>query len=124
MAIPVDHVQKLEDDNNRLRNEAAAQAKTLAQYKDAVKSLSFDLEMARTSYDTAKIVDALSAARKAALEQAADLLMDHGVVVSGHELVDVCEQIKALATKPPRTDFPWSQKPKGGKDAELPSWLR
>jgi hypothetical protein len=36
------------------------------------------------------------AVRKA-LERAADLLMDHGIIRTGHELEQVCEQIRNLA---------------------------
>jgi hypothetical protein len=32
-----------------------------------------------------------------ALERAADLLMDHGIIRTGHELEQVCEQIRNLA---------------------------
>lgn len=64
----------------------------LALYKETVKRLSFDLEMAQTG----RAVVNESAVRKAALEQAAEFLMDHGVITSGGELETVCEQIKRL----------------------------
>lgn len=35
-----------------------------------------------------------------ALEMAADLLMDHGVIRTGHELEQVCEQIRKLPLPP------------------------
>jgi len=66
---------------------------TLHHYKDAVKKLAFDLEMAQgggRSYVNE------AAVRKACLEQAAEHLMDHGVITTGNALVEVCEQIKRL----------------------------
>lgn len=81
---------------DRARNTTGAQVAQLqadlSRYKDAVKKLSFDLEMAQTG----RAVVSEAAIRKAALEQAAEFLMDHGVVTSGGELETVCEQIKKL----------------------------
>jgi hypothetical protein len=65
----------------------------LAKYKAAVKDLSFKLEMANTGRAVVKEFEV----RKFALEQAAEFLMDHGVITTGNELVEVCEQIKKLS---------------------------
>lgn len=65
----------------------------LNKYKDAVKTLAFDLEMAQTE---GHVLVSEAAVRKAALEQAAEFLMDHGVITSGNALVEVSEQIKKL----------------------------
>ena len=85
--------QLLEARGGRTTSAEVAQLQAdLARYKDAVKRLSFDLEMAQTG----RAVVNESAVRKAALEQAAEFLMDHGVITSGGELETVCEQIKKL----------------------------
>lgn len=85
--------QLLEARGGRTTSAEVAQLQAdLARYKDAVKKLSFDLEMAKTG----RAVVSEAAIRKAALEQAAEFLMDHGVITSGGELETVCEQIKKL----------------------------
>lgn len=68
----------------------------LAKYKQAVKQLSFDLEMAQSSKSYATNVETERVIRKFALEQAAEFLNDHGVIRTGVELEQVCEQIKKL----------------------------
>jgi hypothetical protein len=69
----------------------------LAKYKEAVKQLSFDLEMATTSNKTYSTnVETERVIRKFALEQAAEYLNDHGVIRTSAELEQVCEQIKKL----------------------------
>ena len=69
----------------------------LAKYKEAVKQLSFDLEMATNNNKTyATNVETERVIRRFALEQAADFLNDHGVIRTGVELEQVCEQIKKL----------------------------
>lgn len=78
--------------NSRDNHRVAELERELSRYKDAVKRLSFDLEMAQTG----RAVVNESAVRKAALEQAAEFLMDHGIITSGGELETVCEQIKKL----------------------------
>jgi hypothetical protein len=65
----------------------------LTKYKAAVKDLSFKLEMAGTGGAIVKEYEV----RKFALEQAAEFLMDHGVITTGNDLVEVCEQIKKLS---------------------------
>jgi hypothetical protein len=65
----------------------------LARYKEAVKKLSFDLEMSRTP---SKAVATEADVRKATLEMAAEFLMDYGVIRTGPELQSVCEQMKKL----------------------------
>jgi hypothetical protein len=90
-------LNKAQMDNRLLQIEHSFQLQTVARdlnkYKDAVKSLAFDLEMAQTG---ANALVSESAVRKAALEQAAEFLMDHGVITTGNALVEVCEQIKKL----------------------------
>jgi len=80
-----------EIDNKFLREE-------LAKYKAAVKDLSFRLEMAQTSNAVLRAGEV----RRLALEEAAEYLMDYGAVKTGRDLESVCEQIKALASKPPK----------------------
>lgn len=65
----------------------------LERYKEAVKKLSFDLEMSRTP---SKAVATEADVRKATLEMAAEFLMDYGVIRTGPELQSVCEQMKKL----------------------------
>jgi hypothetical protein len=64
----------------------------LNRYKEAVKKLSFDLEMATTGQAVVRVEEV----RKLALEQAAEFVMDHGVPHSGEELEQLCAQIKKL----------------------------
>jgi hypothetical protein len=66
----------------------------LRTYKDAVKQLSFDLEMSRTK-STAIKVDEI---RKMALAQASRYVMDFGVPKSGSELERLCKEIEGLKT--------------------------
>lgn len=66
----------------------------LTKYKETVKRLSFQLEMAERGGKPAMLKE--DEVRRLALEQAAEHLMDHGVITSGRELVEVCEQIKKL----------------------------
>ena len=66
----------------------------LRTYKDAVKQLSFDLEMSRTK-STAIKVDEI---RKLALAQASRHVMDFGVPKSGSELERLCKEIEGLKT--------------------------
>lgn len=66
----------------------------LERYKVAVKKLAFDLEMARGGNPALAKHDEI---RKVALEQAAEFLMDHGVITTGPELEAVCKQIKQLS---------------------------
>lgn len=68
----------------------------LAKYKQAVKQLSFDLEMAQSNKSYATNVETERVIRKFALEQAAEFLNDHGVIRTSTELEQVCEQIKKL----------------------------
>lgn len=68
----------------------------LEKYKAAVKQLSFDLEMATSNKSYATNVETERVIRKFALEQAAEYLNDHGVIRTGVELEQVCEQIKKL----------------------------
>lgn len=64
----------------------------LAKYKDAVKRLSFELEMAHTGAGSVKVNEV----RRLALEQAAEFVMDYGIPGSGEELEIMCDQIKRL----------------------------
>jgi hypothetical protein len=79
--------------NNSDHHRVAELERELAKYKAAVKDLSFKLEMASTGRAVVKEFEV----RKFALEQAAEFLMDHGVITTGNELVEVCEQIKKLS---------------------------
>lgn len=63
----------------------------LEKYKATVKRLAMELE--RMRYEPVADEQAI---RKYALEQAADHLMDHGIIRGGAELEQVCEQIKRL----------------------------
>lgn len=63
-------------------------------YKSTVKSLAFQLEMAEQGGRGVLLKE--DEVRRLALEQAAEHLMDHGVIATGSELVEVCEQIKKL----------------------------
>lgn len=65
----------------------------LQRYKDTVKKLSFDLEMASTS---SRAVATEADVRKKTLEMAAEFLMDYGIIKTGTELESVCEQMKKL----------------------------
>jgi hypothetical protein len=66
----------------------------LRTYKDAVKQLSFDLEMSQTK-STAIKVDEI---RKVTLAQASRYVMDFGVPKSGAELERLCKEIEGLKT--------------------------
>lgn len=66
----------------------------LAKYKDTVKRLSFQLEMSSRGGMGSVLKE--DEVRRLALDQAAEHLMDHGVITTGSELVEVCEQIKKL----------------------------
>lgn len=66
----------------------------LDRYKATVKQLAFQLEMAERSGTGVMLRE--DEVRRLALEQAAEHLMDHGIVTTGSELVAVCEQIKKL----------------------------
>lgn len=73
----------------------------LSRYKDAVKQLAFDLEMASTfgsPYVHIKESEVKGEVRRVALDQAAEHLMDHGVIRTGKELEAVCNEIKSLST--------------------------
>lgn len=86
----------------------------LAKYKDTVKNLSFQLEMnSRGGFGAVVKEDEV---RRLALEQAAEHLMDHGVITSGKELVEVCEQIKKLQ----RHDMKLPEPPEGWKEELRP----
>jgi hypothetical protein len=63
-------------------------------YKSTVKMLAFQLEMAEQGGKGVLLKE--DEVRRLALEQAAEHLMDHGVIATGSELVEVCEQIKKL----------------------------
>lgn len=79
-----------EDMTQRRINELERE---LEKYKSTVKQLAFELEMSRGSGRAGVREDEV---RRLALEQAAEHLMDHGVITTGSELVAVCEQIKKL----------------------------
>ena len=66
----------------------------LRTYKDAVKQLSFDLEMSQTKSTAIRVGEI----RKIALAQAARYVMDFGVPKSGSELERLCKEIEGLKT--------------------------
>jgi hypothetical protein len=80
VSIHLDPISRLEDE--------------LRAYKDAVRQLSFDLEMSKSN-STAIRVDEI---RKMALVQAARYVMDFGVPKSGAELERLCKEIEGLKT--------------------------
>lgn len=79
-----------------LRDQMAAMQQELAKYKSAVKDLTMQLELARYGADYRTVIVDEAAVRKMALEQAADHLMDHGIIRGGAELEEVCKQITQL----------------------------
>lgn len=66
----------------------------LAKYKAAVKQLAFELEMAQTNQPD--VVERVRAIRKAALEQAAEFVMDWGIPRDGKDFEKLCKQIPKL----------------------------
>lgn len=68
----------------------------LQKYKDAVKQLAFELEMAQSNSRGADTALRVAEIRRAALEQASDYVMDFGVPKSGAELERLCNEIKGL----------------------------
>lgn len=66
----------------------------LQRYKDIVKQLSFELEMAQETKPD--VVARVSAIRKAALEQAAEFVMDWGIPRDGKDFEEMCKQITKL----------------------------
>jgi len=66
----------------------------LQRYKDIVKQLSFELEMAQETRPD--VVARVSAIRKAALEQAAEFVMDWGIPRDGKDFEEMCKQITKL----------------------------
>lgn len=66
----------------------------LRTYKDAVKQLSFDLEMSQTMSTSIRVEEI----RNMALAQASRYVMDFGVPKSGSELERLCKEIKELKT--------------------------
>ena len=65
----------------------------LEKYKAAVKQLSFDLEMANSNPNMAANIKLI---RKAALDQAAEFVMDYGIPTDGRSLEELCKQIANL----------------------------
>jgi hypothetical protein len=66
----------------------------LQRYKEIVKQLSFELEMAQETKPD--VVARVSAIRKAALEQAAEFVMDWGIPRDGKDFEEMCKQITKL----------------------------
>lgn len=66
----------------------------LAKYKETVKQLAFELEMAQTNQPD--VVERVRAIRKAALEQAAEFVMDWGIPRDGKDFEELCKQIPKL----------------------------
>lgn len=66
----------------------------LAKYKEIVKQLAFELEMAQTSQPD--VVERVRSIRKAALEQAAEFVMDWGIPRDGKDFEELCKQIPRL----------------------------
>jgi uncharacterized protein YfeS len=84
------------DEVDRLRRE-------LDKYKAIVKQQAFEIEM-RGDWGGTQTTDQIDTkARKFALQQAAEHLMDHGVIITGQELEMVCNEIlKLKVTDDPR----------------------
>lgn len=66
----------------------------LARYKEIVKQLAFELEMAQGTKPD--VVERVRAIRKAALEQAAEFVMDWGIPRDGKDFEELCKQIPKL----------------------------
>lgn len=66
----------------------------LQRYKDIVKQLAFELEMAQTNQPD--VVERVRSIRKAALEQAAEFVMDWGIPRDGKDFEELCKQIPKL----------------------------
>lgn len=66
----------------------------LERYKGIVKQLAFELEMAQTNQPD--VVERVRAIRKAALEQAAEFVMDWGIPRDGKDFEELCKQIPKL----------------------------
>jgi hypothetical protein len=79
---------------SNVSREVAELQRELDTYKSTVKMLAFQLEMAEQGGSGVLLKE--DEVRRLALEQAAEHLMDHGVIATGSELVEVCEQIKKL----------------------------
>lgn len=75
------------------QNRISELERELEKYKYAVKQLSFDLEMANTNPNLAASVKSI---RQAALDQAAEFVMDYGIPKDGRALEDLCQQISKL----------------------------
>jgi len=90
----------------------------LDKYKAAVKQLAFQLEMAERGGNGALLKE--SEVRRLALEQASEHLMDHGIITTGGELVEVCEQIKKLQSWDIRGVVEVKTKPSPAKEWEVP----
>lgn len=82
------------ESSDDFKQKYAALQVELARYKDTVKKLAFDLEMAQTSGSGAVVVE--SAVRSIALEQAAEFVMDWGVPKDGNDLAELCKQIARI----------------------------
>jgi hypothetical protein len=100
----------------------------LDRYKEAVRSLSFQLEMNKTP--VAALVSE-ARIRELALEQAAEFLMDHGIVTTGAELESVCEQMKKLRREDAMRQLPVGMPEAVKKAAKeqffplgVPPWMR
>lgn len=75
--------------------ESRTDKDTLRMYKETVKRLSFELEMARGAPSGVTVVRT-EEVRRLALEQAAEYVMDFGIPQSGGDLARLCEEIKRL----------------------------
>ena len=82
------------DINDRAR--IATLESELREYKEAVKSLSFELEMTK-DVDKHALVR-IDKVRAIALKQAARYVMDFGIPKSGAELERLCKEIEGLKT--------------------------
>lgn len=77
-----------------IRNKVVEVVLETASFKEIVRRLSFDLEMANSA-GKQSVAD-MKKVFELAVEAAADLLMDNGVIHTSADLVAVCEKIKAL----------------------------
>lgn len=91
----VDEVMRNTEKNNK-QDQLRFLEDELNKYKNIVKRQAYDLEMASGTPQKKPVVLVDKEVRRIALEQAAEFLMDYGVVKTGPELEQVCEQIKKL----------------------------
>lgn len=94
---------RLQNDLKQANDRIANGERELLKYKSVCKQLTVALERARLGEDGGAVEGAI---RAAALEQAAEYLMDHGVVSTGAELEQICQEIAELPPREECSDIP------------------